>query len=282
LILKKATKVRTYYRIFKYLQVNKNNGNSIPILRSLIAEVCKYGDDHTLKYYYSIFYKRFSNGAKRFSKKYLKIVKIYNVLNNDEQIQVSKKHYSLSGQDIFVSSLIRGSNAGNYYVEVGAGWPIKINNTYLLESVYNWNGISIDFDREMSNNFNKIRINKCLFADATKIDYLKLFISENLPLEIDYLSLDIDPAYQTLLVLSSIPFETYRFKVITFEHDAYKNGSLIKIASRLLLTHYGYVNVSKNVIASGFGKYEDWWINPRYISIQEGKSMAKKVREQVK
>jgi hypothetical protein len=280
--LNRVVKVRTYYRIFKYLQVDKNNGNSISILRSLITEVCKYGDDHTLKYYCSIFYKRFSNGVKRIFKKYLKILNKNTVLKDDEQIQVSKKHYSLSGQDIFVSSLLRSSTAANYYVEVGAGWPIKINNTYLLESVYNWSGISIDFDREMSNNFNETRINKCLFADATKIDYLNLFISENLPLELDYLSLDIDPAYQTLLVLSLIPFETYRFKVITFEHDAYKNGSLIKIASRLLLRHYGYVNVSKNVIAAGFGKYEDWWINPRYISIQEGKSMAKKVREQVK
>ena len=282
MILNRVAKVRTYYRIFKYLQVDKNNGNSIPILRSLITEVCKYGDDHTLKYYYSIFFKRFVNGTKRVSKKYFKIVRKNTVLKDDEQIQVSKEHYSLSGQDIFVSSLIRNSNAANYYVEVGAGWPIKINNTYLLESVYNWNGISIDFDQEMCNNFNKTRINKCLFADATKIDYLNLFISENLPLQLDYLSLDIDPAYQTLLVLSLIPFETYRFKVITFEHDAYKNGSLIKIASRLLLRHYGYVSVSKNVIAAGFGEYEDWWINPRYISIQEGKSMAKKVREQVK
>lgn len=282
MILNRVAKVRTYYRIFKYLQLDKNNGNSISILRSLITEVCKYGDDQTLKYYYSIFYKRFVNGAKRVSKKYFKIVKKNNVLKDDEQIQVSKEHYSLSGQDIFVSSLIRNSNAANYYVEIGAGWPIKINNTYLLESVYNWNGISIDFDQDMSNNFNKVRINKCLSADATKIDYLNLFISENLPLELDYLSLDIDPAYQTLLVLSLIPFETYRFKVITFEHDAYKNGSLIKIASRLLLRHYGYVSVSKNVIAAGFGKYEDWWINPRYISIQEGKSMAKKVREKVK
>ena len=282
MILNRVAKVRTYYRIFKYLQVDKNNGNSIPILRSLITEVCKYGDDHTLKYYCSIFFKRFVNGTKRVSKKYFKIVRKNTVLKDDEQIQVSKEHYSLSGQDIFVSSLIRNSNAAKYYVEVGAGWPIKINNTYLLESVYNWNGISIDFDQEMSNNFNKTRINKCLFADATKIDYLNLFISENLPLQLDYLSLDIDPAYQTLLVLSLIPFETYRFKVITFEHDAYKNGSLIKIASRLLLRHYGYVSVSKNVIAAGFGEYEDWWINPRYISIQEGKSMAKKVREQVK
>ncbi len=247
------------------------------MLEKIIADVYKYGNSETFKYLFLSFYKRLSNFAKR---KYRKSHKLIN--NNGLEIACERiperKHYSLSGQDIFVSSLFSNLSKTNYYVEIGAGWPIKINNTYLLEHNFNWKGISIDFDQEMSNTFNKKRINKCLFADATKINYLNLFASEDLPFDLDYLSLDIDPANQTLLVLSLIPFDTYKFKVITFEHDTYRNGSLIKIVSRLLLTKYGYLCVYKDVKAAGFGKYEDWWIHPKYISIQEGIDAAEKAR----
>ena len=128
---------------------------------------------------------------------------------------------------------------------------------------------------------NEIRVNECLYSDATKINYTDLFISKKMPSEIDYLSLDIDPAYQTLLVLALIPFKNYKFKVLTFEHDSYRHGNLIKIVSRLFLKSNGYFCAYKDVKAPGFGKYEDWWIHPEYISQINAKKVALKIKNRM-
>ena len=43
-------------------------------------------------------------------------------------------------QDIFVLSMLNGKKNG-IYVEIGADKPKVINNSYLLESVFDWSGV---------------------------------------------------------------------------------------------------------------------------------------------
>ena len=57
-----------------------------------------------------------------------------------------------------------------------------------------------------------------------KLDYAAIFEKENVPSQVHYLSLDIEPADQTLATLRALPLEKYRFSVITYEHDNYVSG----------------------------------------------------------
>ena len=48
------------------------------------------------------------------------------------------------------------------YVEIGADSPRVINNTWLLESMYDWMGVSFEIDSIKVEYFNTIRRNKCI------------------------------------------------------------------------------------------------------------------------
>ncbi len=54
-------------------------------------------------------------------------------------------YYSQSCQDLFVSGVLNNKENGSY-LELGCSYPVESNNTYLLESKFNWTGISIDID----------------------------------------------------------------------------------------------------------------------------------------
>jgi len=281
-MLKKLRRIKIYFLIAQYLIVKTYSSNSEWLIRSIVLKIYQYGDKQSLKYTISVFSRRVANFVLRKISKYLRIT----VLNKHSSTVKPKSftgqnYYSLSGQDLFVNYLIGNVSSTNYYVEIGAGWPIKINNTYLLEHKYKWLGISVDFDTKMVDSFNDMRKNECLYLDATKVNYNDLFSARKIPNTIEYLSLDIDPAHQTLRVLALMPFETHKFKILTFEHDSYRNGHLIKIVSRLFLRNYGYFCAYKNVKATGFGKYEDWWVHPDYISRKHAREAVIKVKNRI-
>ena len=282
MILKKLRRIKIYLLIAQYLLVKTYSSNSDRLIRNIVLKTYQYGDGNSLKYTISVFSKRVANVVLRKISKYFRI----NLHNKDfstvkPKSSTSQDYYSLSGQDLFVNYLIGNVSSKSYYVEIGAGWPIKINNTYLLEHKNKWLGISVDFDQKMVDSFNDIRKNECLYLDATRVNYTDLFAARKIPNTIDYLSLDIDPAHQTLCVLALMPFETYKFKILTFEHDSYRNGYLIKIVSRLFLRNYGYFCAFKNVKATGFGKYEDWWIHPDYISRRHAREAVIKIKNRI-
>ena len=56
-----------------------------------------------------------------------------------------------------------------------------------------------------------------------KIDYIKLLNENYKSTNIDYLQLDCDPPNITFDILSKIPFDNYKFGVITYEHDHYND-----------------------------------------------------------
>ena len=51
--------------------------------------------------------------------------------------------YSQIGQDKLVLKYLKNKKNGTF-VDIGCGFPKHINNTYLLESEFNWYGISVD------------------------------------------------------------------------------------------------------------------------------------------
>ena len=179
--------------------------------------------------------------------------------------------YSQAYQDIFVLSLLDGKSNGKY-LEIGCNVPKYTNNTYLLSSRFNWDGISIDFLPEMQTLWNSQRPNNTfLCCDATNCDYDK-FLSNKFPEEtvIDYLQLDIDPPINTLKALMQLPLTKYRFKIITFETDIYSGGEsiLVREQSRQILSDLGYVRIVSDVLVDGKHPFEDWWVDLDLVDIE--------------
>ena len=48
-------------------------------------------------------------------------------------------------QDKFVLNVLQGKKNG-YFLEIGSYDPIEINNSYLLETKYDWKGIMVEID----------------------------------------------------------------------------------------------------------------------------------------
>lgn len=171
------------------------------------------------------------------------------------------RNFSQAGQDLFVLSMLDGKRDG-LFLDLGCNEPININNTYLLESSYNWKGLSVDIEEGFFKLF-VFRKTKTLCADCTNIEWETVIeaLGTN---RIDYLSLDLEPPVTTLKCLESIPFDKIDFSVITFEHDAYRAGETVRQPSRELLESKGYVRVCSNVKLNDL-EFEDWYCNPRYV-----------------
>jgi tetratricopeptide (TPR) repeat protein len=170
-------------------------------------------------------------------------------------------------QDIFVLTALDGKTDGTY-VELGAGHPFYGNNTALLETKYNWKGVSVDYATGAIEEFFRERNNIEILADATTMDYVRLFQELNYPTTIDYLQIDCDPAHISYKTLLKIPFHAYEFKVITFEHDHSKDETGdVREDSRKYLEKKGYTLILTNIGKDNI-TVEDWWVNSKYIDIE--------------
>jgi len=185
------------------------------------------------------------------------------IAKNYERILNNRAHFSQAGQDLFVVDMM-GSKKNRTYIEVGSSHPFESNNTYLLESNYNWNGFSLDNDEILCKEFNQNRNNVSIFADAITFDYKNYLTDNSFPERIDYLSLDIVPAKSTFQALKALPFDDYRFSVITYEHEYYLSGSEFMERSRAFLEARGYKLVAANVNCYG-RDFEDWWIDESFV-----------------
>ena len=180
-----------------------------------------------------------------------------------------KTSYSQIYQDLFVLAVLDGKKCGTY-LEIGAGDPLIGNNTFLLESRYNWTGLSIDLDPKWSTAFAVGGRKNFLLADALSLDFNELLEAKKFGRRIDYLSLDIDPSEQTIQCLEHLPLTEYRFSIITFEHDAYRGSPDARDRSRRLLTNNGYRLVSGNLSACYYqNPYEDWYLDATIFSEAE-------------
>ena len=174
------------------------------------------------------------------------------------------ENYSQALQDIFVLTMLNGKENGTY-VEIGGAHPININNTYLLEKTFGWSGISFEINQDLAKFYNTKRNNKCICTDATQVNYSEVFEENNLPNQIDYLQIDIDPSFQSLASLKKIDLKNYRFSVITFETDAYQGSTAVLEQSRSILQGNGYQLVASNVKNCGHA-FEDWYVDPNTVT----------------
>lgn len=187
-----------------------------------------------------------------------------NNIENYIRLMKNRKYFSQAGQDLFALEMLDNKLNG-FYCEVGGSHPIESNNTFLLESNYNWSGVSLEFQTDLKDYFNLHRQNNCIETDAITFDYYNYFQENSFPNQIDYLSLDIEPAENTYKALLQIPFNKYRFSVITYEHDRYCSGENYMQLSRKYLESLGYLLVVSNVKI--FGKdFEDWYVDPNIVS----------------
>jgi hypothetical protein len=176
-------------------------------------------------------------------------------------------NYAHLNQDMFVLSILNGKHNGTY-LEIGGNYPINFNNTYLLETVFNWTGASIEILNICVNEYNRVRKNKAYCVDALKVDYKKFLKEIHLPNIIDYLSMDIDPPRHTFKAFKKLSNEDTRFRVITFEHDSYtgKEGLRVRLESRNLFKKLGY-DLIINDVCYDQSSVEDWYIDPKLVDM---------------
>lgn len=177
-------------------------------------------------------------------------------------------------QESFVLSCLKEKRNG-YYVELGSGHPLQGNNTALLEKEFGWSGVAFDIEDSLVDQYNKIRDNPCIKADALVFDYEKYFKENNFPEVIDYLQIDIDghDDGHCLLALVALPMLKYRFRVITIEHDLCVNFKRegMRNAQREILHSLGYTLV-------GQMDAEDWWVDMEFLPLEPGEQVPGHMR----
>lgn len=172
------------------------------------------------------------------------------------------KSYSQAGQDLFAYYINNRNNKG-YFLDIGCQDPKEINNTLFLEEK-GWTGLLFDIDKKCIDKCKAERKSTAIQTDLTKdniTDFLKKY---NTPKIIDYISMDIDSATHKLI--ERFPWDDYRFKVMTFEHDVWMVGDKLQKRSRILFNKLGYVPVCLNIMNGIKNPYEDWWINPELVN----------------
>ena len=173
-----------------------------------------------------------------------------------------KENYSEAYQDMFVLTLLNGKRNGTF-LEIGAGSPFFGSNTVLLEQ-FGWRGHGFDINPLAVNSDRKT---PCVLMDALKVDYDELLSDMEYGEVIDYLQVDLEPAEITFAALKAVPFDKYKFKIVTFEHDYYNDESKsIRDQSREYLKSLGYELLITNIAPDTLRVFEDWWVLPEFFS----------------
>lgn len=169
---------------------------------------------------------------------------------------------SQSYQDIFATLVCKLNKT---FIEIGAGRPKYISNTYLLDQL-GWQGISIELSKKFSQNWQESLISgerktKFYHVDAITFDYAQALKDNNLSSRIGYLSCDIDPAINTFQALTQVLQQGITFDCITFEHDFYREKEDFNLKSKEFLTSMGYKVAVYNVVDHLNNHYETWFVN---------------------
>ena len=160
---------------------------------------------------------------------------------------------SQAGQDFWVYGEAFNEKRCGYYLDIGAHDGIHINNTFLLESKYNWSGICIEANpitfEKLKYNRNAICLNYCLDQSEGEVDFvlrgvfggivdrdvdnkksdkktdkviklktislIDVLENHHAPSIIDYLSIDVEGAEER--ILAGFDFRKFTFRCITIE-----------------------------------------------------------------
>lgn len=194
-------------------------------------------------------------------------------------------------QDLFVLDHLSWKKNG-YFVEFGATDGINLSNTYILEKIFNWNGVLAEPGQNWHQSLEKNRSCKiskeCVWTTSgEEIQFLESEYPEFSTIEqfqdydgltssrnpsskyrVNTISLEdllkqsqspkhidymsIDTEGSELKILKSFPFDKYTFGVLTVEHNHSRNESEIDA----FLSLQGYERVHKEV-----SQFDGWYIN---------------------
>ena len=197
------------------------------------------------------------------------------------------KKYSNERQDEFAYHMIgKRLKRKGYFLDVACGHPLDANNTYLLEKMLGWDGLSIDCgDIENNCSWSEFRNTKFCIGDVTTPQLTDIIIQNIKTTDVDYLSIDVDNAGTQLshLAFEKIFDTEITFKVMNIEHESFRHGDLVTKPTRDYLFRNGYhllfkdvsfpkaiTTISRSRLSSPSGggskPFEDWWINPKFIN----------------
>jgi len=182
------------------------------------------------------------------------------------------------GQDAWVESVL-GPKKNGYFVELGACDGIYYSNTLYFEKRYNWAGLCIEpndvyFEKLVQTRNCSVSNELVSSEEGHVVDFLMcestsgisdtagpftksdkvvkkrtttlgaLLDKYKAPSVIDYLSLDVEGhEYE---ILSTFPYEKYKFRTLTVEHNAPHVGPVEQNRIRALLESKGYKYIRGN------------------------------------
>lgn len=203
-------------------------------------------------------------------------------------------------QDKWVHSVL-GDKKNGYFIELGACDGLYFSNTLFFEKNLDWNGICIEpndiYFEELKKN-RKCNTSKELISDKeneivnfaicgsvsgildenigpfTSVDEYtrkitttldKVLEKFNAPEIIDYLSLDVEG--QEYKILSTFPFDKYKFRCITVEHNEPHIGPTQQMLIREILEKNGYKFIKGNDDVNNWrhGPIDDFYIYPDLV-----------------
>jgi len=190
-------------------------------------------------------------------------------MSNGNPEHMLKNTNSQSAQDMFVLTALNNKRNG-YFLEIGTNHPVKINNSYILEKNYGWNGLLVEYDSQWEILYKQYRKSPYVISDARNVDYSGFFLKYNFPKNVDYLQIDLEAnngsTIETLQHLERTVFSDYTFSTVTFEHDIYTGDHYnTRTRSREIFEKNGYVRIFSDV-CNGGNPYEDWYVHPNYVS----------------
>jgi FkbM family methyltransferase len=204
-------------------------------------------------------------------------------------------YYSQIGQDKWVHSVL-GNKTDGFFIELGACDGLYLSNTLFFERTLGWDGLCIEPNDKyfealrhnrschLSNKLisgvanEEVEFSICGAASGIVDDNIGPFTSKtetikkttttlanvldeiNAPNVIDYLSLDVEGHEYS--ILSTFPFDKYKFRCLTVEHNAPHVGPAQQNMIRDILEKNGYKYVKGNddVHNWGHGPIDDFYV----------------------
>lgn len=178
-----------------------------------------------------------------------------------------------AGQDAFTLWALNEKRDG-YFLEIGSNDPIDINNTYVLENIYGWRGVMVEYHPKYLSKYLQHRPTAIhIIEDATQVDYIPVLEKLSPPGKcLDYLQIDLevnnDSTMEALKRVEETMRAGYKYAVVTFEHDVYtEKHNNTRERSRPIFEAYGYKRVFEDVMNEGCA-YEDWYVHPELVDME--------------
>lgn len=158
-----------------------------------------------------------------------------------------------------IAFLLNNLKVGGSFID----FSIYHKNTKQLEQDHDWTGILFAV-----NDKNLQERDYYISGDLTKMDYHTIFVENNMPNCIDYLSFDMeDPelARDTFEILFPM-LNLYKFNFITIRHDGDPN---VQSRTGNILLMYQYVRLFFNIMVETKNEWkvsEDWYVHPDLIT----------------